>query len=1452
MDDVSYEAEQTFDQSSLFWVGIGASAGGLEALRDLGRHLPESANATYIVTQHMASDHRSMLTELVGRDTPLKVSNIVDGMKPEPNNIYITPPNKDLAIENNRLRLHDPSKEPGAPKPSVNRFFRSLATELGERAIGVILSGTGTDGAYGIQAIRAAGGITIAQDEATAKFDGMPNAAIETGCIDLVMSPADIGAKFEQIIQAPRNLQLLKQNWASGDDLSDLMHLLLARTRVDFRDYKPATVRRRIDRRMTALGIPELEGYVAHVRKNPGEIDALFRDLLISVTSFFRDSGEFEILKRHLNKTVEEQKGEQKRLRVWVAGCATGEEAYSIAILAAEAMGGFAKIPKAGLQVFATDIDEVAIDQARRGIYPEAALHDMPSEYRERYFHRVKEDFQVAKRLREAVMFSYHDVTRDPPFRNIDLISCRNLLIYFRQSLQERVLARFHYALNARSLLFLGKSESVPGSSAYFRQLGDDRRIFQKRGSLASPTLSSLDYQPSFRARKPNDSSPTRDQYRPDMTAMFDSLVRAVGPNCLLATPDLHLRRAYGDVSRYIALAEGDLKMTVPSLLRPAYAQEVRTLIAACQHNNETRFGLVRRDEIESGRCEQIRVYPVFDEPRSEQMLLIVFAEWEEKPNDDAEIEHAPESARQRILDLERALSVTRESLQQANEELETTNEELQALNEELQSSNEELQSTNEELETANEELQSTNEELTTVNEELHINAQEVNALNHDLDNILSNVGFPFIVVDKNLAVTRSSAEARRYFHIDESGARTHVSICQLPEGFPRLADLATEVMQGGHRIERHVTGEIESANLVIAPYNNARGKLAGAVILISFTSELSQTQKELRLLLDNVPAGVMVRNKSGETLRVNEHAARTLGRPIDQLEGCHLHDLDLPPAILDEDRKVIKSGEPLLNVVHEIEAADGRSTWLRFDRVPFRNPDTGETCVYSLHQDVSEIHEAQAALRASEERFELAVRGSGIGLWDWDIGNDAMFWSDRFKQMMGVDEASFGGRVDDFTDRLHPADKKGVLAAIDDHLKKRAPFDIQYRLRHGDGSYRWIEARGQAIWDGKGEPRRFLGSVDDITDRRRDEIQIRTKSEQMLMAERMGGIGYWLIDPVEDSVTWSDQTYAIHGESPDGYKPDVESSIGFYHPDDREKVRKCIEQGLKKGAPSEFEARLIRRSGEERIVQSLCRAEKDADGNVTALFGVFYDITERREQERERQATLDELFRSNAELSRFSYVCSHDLKEPVRTLASMSDLLLDDQAPIEDDERQELLTRMHKNAQRLSGMVDSLLAYSRVDGKLTIESVDLNEIIEEVKDSLGVAIDEAGARFDIDGLPTVQGARVHFRQLFQNLIGNALKFISSQPCRIAVSCEETEEGWLISVDDNGPGVPEESRDEIFDVFKRLHRADEIPGTGLGLSICKKILKQYRGTIRCEESELGGASMRMELPKEDP
>ncbi len=462
-----------------FWVGFGASAGGLEALRGLARNLPDNLPATYIVAQHMAPHHRSMLSEIIGRETNIKVCDVTDNLLPKPNTIYITPPNQNIIVEKNRLRLVDPSKEPGAPKPSVDTFLKSLAEAKKDRAVGIILSGTGSDGAKGIASIRANGGITIAQDELTAKYSSMPMAAMDSGNIDLVMSPEEIGAQISKIIAVPRDLNALRASPLSLDAVSELIQLLHDQTKVNFRHYKSATFQRRVERRMAATKTVRLEEYVEVARHSEMEVQSLFKDLLISVTSFFRDPAEFDALKAHIFEIVKNKKGDH--IRVWVPGTATGEEAYSIAILFSEAMKENGASDNSKLQIFATDIDANAIEVARRGFYPHSALDQVPSDLIRKYFEDVPSGYSVKKLLREKMVFSLHNIAQDPPFVKVDMISCRNLLIYFQANLQAEVFSRFHYSLVPHGLLFLGKSEAVAASEALFSPAEGGKHVFFQR-----------------------------------------------------------------------------------------------------------------------------------------------------------------------------------------------------------------------------------------------------------------------------------------------------------------------------------------------------------------------------------------------------------------------------------------------------------------------------------------------------------------------------------------------------------------------------------------------------------------------------------------------------------------------------------------------------------------------------------------------------------------------------------------------------------------------------------------------------------------------------------------------------------------------------------------------------------------------------------------------------------
>lgn len=453
-------------------VGVGASAGGLEALRPLLAGLPDDVGVAYVIAQHLDPKHSSALVELLARGTPLRVSEIQDGMTVQRNEIYITPPDRNAVFNHGVLHLSRPTTSFG-PKPSVDMLFISLAEGCRERGVGIVLSGTGSDGAHGVRSIRANGGITLAQDPSTAKYDGMPGAAIATNCVDLVLPPEKMGAELRHVLERPPMLAPTPKEGARGS-LERVFSLLLEQTGCDFSGYKPSTISRRIQRRMVTKKVAELQDYVALLQRSPDEVKLLFRDVLISVTEFFRDPDVFKALQRTFSQIVAgKKKGDD--IRIWVPGCASGEEAYTVAILLADALGD--RISGLNIQIFATDIDEEALLLGRYCHYPPAAVASLPKDLVDRYFVHSDGGFAVAKRIRDLVIFAKHDLVKDPPFSHLDFISCRNVLIYFNTKLQERVVAMFHYALESGGYLLLGKSESV-GSIRTFSSRSERPRGF--------------------------------------------------------------------------------------------------------------------------------------------------------------------------------------------------------------------------------------------------------------------------------------------------------------------------------------------------------------------------------------------------------------------------------------------------------------------------------------------------------------------------------------------------------------------------------------------------------------------------------------------------------------------------------------------------------------------------------------------------------------------------------------------------------------------------------------------------------------------------------------------------------------------------------------------------------------------------------------------------------------
>lgn len=831
------------DSNDLIYVGIAASAGGLEATSLLVQNLPTSANAVYIMAQHMSPTHESLLTSLISRETKLPVVELKGEVTPEPDTIYITPPNSDVMVHNGKISLHEPSGHAATPKPSADRLFKSVAADCGERCVGIVLSGTGTDGSYGVQAIREAGGITIAQDTASAKYDGMPASAVETGCIDLTLTPERMGQHLKKILAKPRDFDALRHVNERPNRLSELLQILLARTRIDFRDYKDNTVNRRINRRMVALGIDDYDTYVEHCRTSPEEVDALHRDLLISVTRFFREPRQFEQLADEIRALTRNR--QQQPLRIWVAGCATGEEAYSLAILVAEALGGLDLLSKHSVQIFATDIDERALEIARKGVYPITAAPDIPPKYLEQYFTTTAGNLVVAPEIRAITLFSHHNIFQDPPFINVGLVTLRNVLIYFNSLLQERVLNRVHYALGPGGLLFLGTSESVGALDVLFETRAGSDKIYAKRNIARRDGISGFlgqrgvtsDANGKNLARRKVSTAATDVEIQ-----MFDSLARSVAPNGFIATQNSNIVRVFGDISPIMQLTEDSALTLNTRILRGGLRDEAPSLISIATKFKTSREG--RWHKIAGPNFNQVKLvcYPILNPDSENHFLMSMITRTETETETETIVETLSDKERTKyILQIENEMQSTREALQQTVEELQTSNEELQAVSEEMQSTNEELQATNEELETSNEELQSTNEELITVNEEMQVNSGELQNVTFELTAVLSSTPYPLLVVDQALIIRRASREALAFFDIDElPQTGMHLSLCGLPDGFPSITKTASEVFRLREALTAQVTTEEGYFRLVYAPFLDSAGNMLGMTLsIIKFSRDI-------------------------------------------------------------------------------------------------------------------------------------------------------------------------------------------------------------------------------------------------------------------------------------------------------------------------------------------------------------------------------------------------------------------------------------------------------------------------------------------------------------------------------------------------------------------------------------------------------------------------------------
>lgn len=859
-------------------VAVGASAGGLDALERFFQSLPERTGAAFVVIQHLSPDHKSMMGNLLGRHTSIPVVTVEDGMKIEPDRIYLIPPASMMSVSGTELNLR-PKSPRGLALP-IDLFFGSLANAYRNRAIAVVLSGTGSDGTRGAVAINDAGGLLLSQDPESSKFDGMPRSVIATGLVDAILPPEELGPRIlDHISHEPRTRGAHRRHSSSSAQgpgvsydrdsaLEEALHLLHHQGGINFRDYKPATVMRRIERRMQVRHVPDLENYVRLLDGDTSELYALRRELLIPVTNFFRDTECFEALAAKAILPIVKDHAENQPIRVWVPGVSTGEEAYSIAILFSEAFDTLRRWPD--FKLFATDVEQHNVDTGSTGMFSESIAAEVSPERLKRFFHKRGNHYIIKNDIRHNIVFAKHNLLEDPPFTRMDLVSCRNLLIYFRNDAQDRVMRRLQYALAPGGYLFLGPSETIASVQEDFSAVSSKHKLYRilRHGVPPLEPHAPVGRYPGTGKRL----GTQRPRVNSDAAAIDAGqavLLRGYAPVSLLLNAHQELMHVFGDVSRYLSIGEGSATLDVNKLLPGSIAPVAQALLHKVAGSQESMRSDILHVKLGNGQSERIRlVVRHVPQDGGNGCLMLSF---EPEPTlrldtDDESVktmDMGAESA-DRLETLERELAVTRESLQATIEELETANEELQATNEELMASNEELQS-------SNEELQSVNEELYTVNSENQEKIEILNRLNADLDSMAQAAAIATIFVDHDLRLTRFTPEATKLFKIREADLGRAIddftNLLDYPDFFAELK----RTIHDGDMLQREVPAVNDRVYLArVLPYAVRPGVPRGAVATFVDVTTLRDIER-MQSVLDSLPEHVAVLDTSGRITMINQ-----------------------------------------------------------------------------------------------------------------------------------------------------------------------------------------------------------------------------------------------------------------------------------------------------------------------------------------------------------------------------------------------------------------------------------------------------------------------------------------------------------------------------------------------------------------------------------------------------
>jgi two-component system CheB/CheR fusion protein len=1110
------ESEQT-ENGLVAVVGVGASAGGFEAFKQLLARLPVDTGMAFALVTHLDPKHESILPELLAKATQLPVSEVKDGTPVAPNHVYVMPRNASMAIEGGALRLR-PREEGRGVRHPIDVFLQTLAEDQSTRAVGVILSGTATDGTLGLEAVKAEGGITFAQEPKSARYDSMPRSAIAAGCVDFVLTPEGIAEELARISRhpyiAPAEIAesgAEETERAPGKNgFNKILALLRRVTGVDFSLYKTNTLRRRVRRRMILNKLDGLEEYAQYLRENAGEVENLYQDILINVTSFFRDPEAFEALKERIFPRIVERRAPDEPVRIWVVGCSTGEEAYSIAMAFTEFAGERSDhIP---VQIFATDLNQKGVDKARSGLYSKDIAENVSPERLRRFFTEAEVGYQVSKPLRDMCVFARQNVTADPPFSRMDLISCRNLLIYLDPVLQKQVLPLLHYALKPAGVLWLGSSETTGVSSNLFEPEDKRHRFYSKKSST----------------ERPHFSYPTGDQTREKGVSRRQSAARAelagtngeteaqreadrivaarYAPASALINEEMNILQLRGDTSPYIEQSPRKATRNLMKLAREGLLVALREAVDKAREDERP----VRRENLRvkyDGATGDVNleVIPLKHSPSQERYFLTLFetVEAADQGGDRKAEGGRRKSDERQIKQLSQELAAARDQLQSVIEEYEATNEELQSASEEAQSSNEELQSINEELETSKEELESSNEELITLNEELNNRNAELGQLNSDLVNLLGSVQMPILMLDGQLRIRRFTPAAEKLLKLIPTDVGRPIGDLKLNLDCPDLERLIAEAVDtvSVREVEtRDGAGRWHS--LRIRPYKTLENKIDGAVVVLVDIDTLKKTQREIvaardyaETILRTTRDPLVVLHADLTVDSANEAFYKTFKLKPAETQGRSIYELSGRPWDGPRLRRLLEEIIPHdkhfddFEIRHEIPGLGLRAMLLNARRL--HNPEGGPERILLGIEDVTERKEAElaraqlAAIIESSDDAIIAISLDGI-IASWNRGAERLYGYTT-QEAIGRSIAT-----------LIPPERSGEEESLLERLRLGERVEnFETARRRKDGTVVDVSLTVSPVKNDQGEVVGVSKIARDITERKRAEDAVRAALDQ-------------------------------------------------------------------------------------------------------------------------------------------------------------------------------------------------------------------------------------------------------------------------------------------------------------------------------------------------------------------